>query len=113
MRNPSMQYEVEAIRHKGFDNENRVMYCIKWKEFPEEENTWEYESELIDSGLQEMIDEWNQQNVPVQNRTTKSHSQPSTQHYRNNNHDSSTSTSSRKQRSSRKRRRANSRSNRR
>jgi hypothetical protein len=41
----SEEFEVEAVRsHKVEDG--TVKYCLKWKGYPEEDNTWESESKL-------------------------------------------------------------------
>jgi Integrase zinc binding domain/Chromo (CHRromatin Organisation MOdifier) domain len=41
------QYEVEAIRsHRYFGKNKRLQYLLKWKGYPEADNTWESEDQL-------------------------------------------------------------------
>jgi Chromo (CHRromatin Organisation MOdifier) domain len=41
------EYEVEAIRsHRYFGKNKRLQYLLKWKGYPEADNTWESEDQL-------------------------------------------------------------------
>jgi Chromo (CHRromatin Organisation MOdifier) domain len=41
------EYEVEAIRsHRHFGKNKRLQYLLKWKGYPEADNTWESEDQL-------------------------------------------------------------------
>jgi hypothetical protein len=41
------EYEVEAIRsHRYFRKNKRLQYLLKWKGYPEADNTWESEDQL-------------------------------------------------------------------
>jgi hypothetical protein len=45
--NGEAQYEVEAIRsHHYFGKNKRLQYLLKWKGYPEADNTWESEDQL-------------------------------------------------------------------
>lgn len=39
-------YDVEKIIDKYTDDSGENFYLLKWKDFPEEENTWESERDL-------------------------------------------------------------------
>ena len=44
---PAGSYEVEAIRDAGIDDSSKEhMYLVKWKSFPESDNTWEPKKNL-------------------------------------------------------------------
>jgi Chromo (CHRromatin Organisation MOdifier) domain len=45
--NGEVEYEVEAIRsHRHFGKNKRLQYLLKWKGYPEADNTWESEDQL-------------------------------------------------------------------
>jgi Chromo (CHRromatin Organisation MOdifier) domain len=45
--NREAEYEVEAIRnHRYFGKNKRLQYLLKWKGYPEADNTWEAEDQL-------------------------------------------------------------------
>jgi Chromo (CHRromatin Organisation MOdifier) domain len=45
--NGEAEYEVEAIRnHRYFGKNKRLQYLLKWKGYPEADNTWESEDQL-------------------------------------------------------------------
>jgi Chromo (CHRromatin Organisation MOdifier) domain len=45
--NGEAKYEVEAIRHHRYFGKNkRLQYLLKWKGYPEADNTWESEDQL-------------------------------------------------------------------
>jgi hypothetical protein len=45
--NREAEYEVEAIRsHRYFGKNKRLQYLLKWKGYPEADNTWESEDQL-------------------------------------------------------------------
>jgi hypothetical protein len=45
--NGEAEYEVEAIRsHRHFGKNKRLQYLLKWKGYPEADNTWESEDQL-------------------------------------------------------------------
>jgi Chromo (CHRromatin Organisation MOdifier) domain len=45
--NGEAEYEVEAIRsHRYFGKNKRLQYLLKWKGYPEADNTWESEGQL-------------------------------------------------------------------
>jgi hypothetical protein len=45
--NGEAEYEVEAIRsHRYFGKNKRLQYLLKWKGYPEANNTWELEDQL-------------------------------------------------------------------
>jgi len=48
------QYEIEALRKKR-TQKGRVEFLVKWKGFPEEENTWECEKQLVDDGQEALV----------------------------------------------------------
>jgi hypothetical protein len=39
-------YEVEEIVAHGWDDDNELMYLVKWRGHSDEENTWEYETQF-------------------------------------------------------------------
>lgn len=58
------EYEVEAIRKvqkkKWTDGRMYNQYLVKWKGYPEYENTWEWE-ETLATNAKKLLDDYNQQ----------------------------------------------------
>jgi hypothetical protein len=45
--NGKAEYKVEAIKsHRYFGKNKRLQYLLKWKGYPEADNTWESEDQL-------------------------------------------------------------------
>ena len=51
-------YTVEAVLAKKLDNENGVVYFVKWKDYSHEQNTWEPRESFVSSA--HLIDEFAQ-----------------------------------------------------
>jgi Chromo (CHRromatin Organisation MOdifier) domain len=50
--NGEAEYEVEAIRsHRYFGKNKKLQYLLKWRGYPEADNTWESEDQLNAPGL--------------------------------------------------------------
>ena len=56
-------YYVENIIGEDIDEDNNIIYLVKWQNFPYYKSTWQYESDFITQGC---IDEWK-----ILNQTTK------------------------------------------
>jgi hypothetical protein len=63
MVNNEEEYEVEALRDcrtsKWTDKRMYKQYLVKWKGYPEWENTWEWEDTLVNS--KDLVKEYNRQ----------------------------------------------------
>lgn len=63
-------YEIEKIVKKR-TRKGKSEYLIKWKDYPEEENTWEAEENIY---AKDMLDEFNKQNevkkIPAKRKST-------------------------------------------
>ncbi|SPO47812.1 uncharacterized protein PSANT_05500 [Moesziomyces antarcticus] len=54
---PEDEYEIEYIvSHSTEETDDQLSYFVKWKGYPESENTWVFESDM--GGAQEMISEY-------------------------------------------------------
>ena len=63
------EYQVESIKAKRVSNKGNVQYLVKWKNFPESQNTWEPESNL--KTCKDMIREFHQRK-PAKPTATRS-----------------------------------------
>src|SRR5580693_679447 len=74
--NGEAEYEVEAIRsHRYFGKNKRLQYLLKWKGYPEADNTWESEDHL---NTPDLLKQYNRRhgldNIKTQVALTKLHS---------------------------------------
>jgi Chromo (CHRromatin Organisation MOdifier) domain len=61
------EYEVEAIRnHRYFGKNKRLQYLLKWKGYPEADNTWESEDQL---NAPELLKQYNRRHNLQDKRT--------------------------------------------
>jgi RNase H-like domain found in reverse transcriptase/Reverse transcriptase (RNA-dependent DNA polymerase)/Integrase zinc binding domain/Chromo (CHRromatin Organisation MOdifier) domain len=79
--NGEAEYEVEAIKsHRYFGKNKRLQYLLKWKGYPEADNTWESEDQL---NAPELLKQYNRcHNLPhkkTRARLAETHPLPSTQ----------------------------------
>jgi Integrase zinc binding domain/Chromo (CHRromatin Organisation MOdifier) domain len=71
-----VQYEVEAIRsHRYFGKNKRLQYLLKWKGYPEADNTWESEDQL---NTPDLLKSYNRrhglENIKASARVVETHS---------------------------------------
>jgi hypothetical protein len=69
------EYEVEAIRsHRHFGKNKRLQYLLKWKGYPEADNTWESEDQL---NAPDLLRQYNKchslERIKTQSRVVKLH----------------------------------------
>jgi RNase H-like domain found in reverse transcriptase/Integrase zinc binding domain/Chromo (CHRromatin Organisation MOdifier) domain len=65
--NGEAEYEVEAIRnHRYFGKNKRLQYLLKWKGYPEADNTWESEDQL---NTPELLKQYNRRHNVQDKRT--------------------------------------------
>jgi Integrase zinc binding domain/Chromo (CHRromatin Organisation MOdifier) domain len=70
-----VEYEVEAIRsHHYFGKNKRLQYLLKWKGYPEVDNTWESEDQL---NMPDLLKQYNKHHglecIKAQSRIVKPH----------------------------------------
>ena len=54
-----VQYEIETIMSKRTTRKGIVQYYVKWKGYNHQNNTWEPEQQLVEDGIQDLIDAFN------------------------------------------------------
>jgi Chromo (CHRromatin Organisation MOdifier) domain len=69
------EYKVEAIRsHRHFGKNKRIQYLLKWKGYPEADNTWESEDQL---NAPDLLKQYNKrhslEHIKTQGRVVKLH----------------------------------------
>jgi hypothetical protein len=75
-----VEYEVEAIRsHRHFGKNKRLQYLLKWKGYPEADNTWESEDQL---NAPDLLRQYNKchglEHIKTRGRVIKLHPPPTT-----------------------------------
>jgi hypothetical protein len=59
MKRMATEYEIENILAEKYDSKKKaVVYHVKWKDWPEEENTWETKEDLIEDGYEAALEEY-------------------------------------------------------
>ena len=54
-----VQYEIETIMGVRTTPKGIVEYYVKWKGYNHQNNTWEPEQQLVEDGIQDLIDAFN------------------------------------------------------
>ena len=69
-REAGIKYEVEAIRnHRHFGRQRTLQYLIKWKGYPEADNTWENRGDVF---AEQLIRQYHQTHPLKDKRKTSS-----------------------------------------